>query len=401
MGKGSHGIRLFSRKMGNGVNLVDILVSCVGIVYAVYSAWMLHEDSGAMSTLVPWLVMAMRVALYVVLPCAPIAAAYAISVFNVVAFAAPIPGNGLEYIGTCYALALLAWRGNRRKACACLAVVLAGTVAVLLVRSDGYLPAPVALLGILAPYCIALLCGSVVSEWQSLLVRQRLADREIAYRREQLRMMHTLHDSVANTLSYAVLLCRSGQVGQDERVERLVEQALKALRSDVIVPVASRIDDDGRTMGAPSQASLSDTGHGDDRSCMDDVRAALHETDERLSALGFTGEAILIDRGGVPDRQWAQLVCTIVGELGSNIAKHAVPGDYAMTVVTDADRTTIMSSNGCGDGRQARREYAEALSSGFGLRDLSAIVRNAGGTVERCVEGGEWSIAMELPWVKV
>ena len=110
MGKGSHDIRLFSRKMGNGVNLVDILVSCVGIVYAVYSAWMLHEDSVAMSTLVPWMVMAMRVALYVVLPCAPIAAAYAISVFNVVAFAAPIPGNGLEYIGMYYALALLAWR---------------------------------------------------------------------------------------------------------------------------------------------------------------------------------------------------------------------------------------------------------------------------------------------------
>ena len=172
----------------------------------------------------------------------------------------------------------------------------------LLVRSDGYLPAPVSLLGILAPYCIALLCGSVVREWQSLLVRQRLADREIAYRREQLRMMHTLHDSVANTLSYAVLLCRSGQGGHDERVERLVEQALKALRSDVIVPVASRIDDDGRTMGASSQTSLSDTGHGDDRSCMDDVRAALHEVDERLDALGFTGEAILINRGGVPDR---------------------------------------------------------------------------------------------------
>lgn len=72
-----------------------------------------------------------------------------------------------------------------------------------------------------------------------------------------------------------------------------------------------------------------------------------------------------------------------------------------MTVVTDVNRTTIMSSNGCGDGRQAGKEYAEALSSGFGLRDLSAIVRNAGGTVEQCVEGGEWSIAMELPWAKV
>ncbi|MBW3094802.1 hypothetical protein KIH75_05510 [Bifidobacterium sp. 64T4] len=406
MGKGSHDVRLIFRRMRNDVNFVDILVSCVGIIYAACSAWGLYGDSSGISMLVPWAPWALavaRVILYLALPCAPIAAAYAICVFNVIAFAAPIPGNGPEYIGTCYALALLAWRGSRRKACACLAVVLAGTVAVLLTKSDGYFPDPVSLLTVLAPYCVALLCGLVVREWQGLLLRQRLADREIAYRKEQLRMMHTLHDSVANTLSYAVLLCRSEQGEHDERVERLVEQALKALRSEVIVPVTNRIDDtDAQSMGALSKASMPDTSRDDDRSRTGEVRAVLKEVSDRLAALGFTGEAMLIDRGGCPTRQWGRLVCTIVGELGSNIAKHAVPGDYAMTVVIDADRTTIMSSNGCGDGSRVGKTCGEGvLSSGFGLRDLSNIVRNAGGTAEWCTEDGEWSIAIELPWAKV
>ena len=389
--------------MGENIEFVDVLASCVGILYTVLSLrWFYPDTFGGMYARLQWSLMEVSIALYLALPFAPVAVAYAICVFNLAAFAVPMPGNGMEYVGTCYALALLAWRGSRKRASACLCVILAGTVAVTLLKSDGYVPDCLSWLASLAPYCIALFCGLMVREWQNLLVRQRLAEREIAYRKEQLRMVHTLHDSVANTLSYAVLLCRNRQGEQDERIEHLLEQALRALRSDVIAPVAKRIDDDDeQAIGTALEARLPDADRDDDRSCMDDVRAALKETSDRLSALGFTGEAILIDRGGNPVRRWSESVCAIVCELGSNIAKHAVPGNYALTVVTDADQTTIMSSNDCDDGHMPKEERDEALSSGFGLGDLLNAAHNAGGTAEWCREGNEWSIAIELPWIKV
>lgn len=384
-------------------DLVDVLASCVGILYTVLSLrWSYPDTFGGVYARLQWPLMAVRIALYLALPFAPVAVAYAICAFNLAAFAIPMPGNGMEYVGTCYALALLAWRGSRKRASACLCVVLAGTVAVTLLKSDGYVPDRLSWLVGLAPYCIALFCGLVVREWQDLLVRRRLAEREVAYREKQLRMVHTLHDSVANTLSYAVLLCRSRQGGNDEQVERLLEQALKALRSDVIAPAANRTDDDGQAVGTPVETLMPDADRDDNRSYADDVRAVLKETNDRLAVLGFAGESILIDRGGNPSRQWSQFVCGIVRELGSNIAKHAAPGDYALTVVADAERTTIMSSNECDDGHMPKEEeHDKVLSSRFGLNDLLNAVHNAGGTAEWCREGNEWSIAIELPWTKV
>ena len=390
------------RAISGNVDFIDVLASCIGILYAVLSLRWFHTEAFDGTYMhVQRLLMAARIALYLALPFVPVAVAYAICAFNLVVFAVPLPGNGMEYIGTCYALALLAWRGSRKRACACLCIVLIGTVAITLLKSDGYVPNWLSWLAGLAPYCIALFCGLVVREWQNLLVRQRLAEREIAYRKEQLRMVHTLHDSVANTLSYAVLLCRGRQDEHDEQIERLLEQSLKTLRSDVIAPVTNQIDvDDDRTAGASMAACLSDANRAGDSSCMDDVRAELRGISDRLAALGFTGEAIFINRGGDPVHQWSEMVCGIVRELGSNIAKHAAPGDYALTVVTDDGRTTIMS-NACADDRQMGGKHDEALSSGFGLGDLLNVVHNAGGTAEWCCEDGEWSIAIELPWIKV
>lgn len=389
--------------MGKSIEFVDVLASCIGILYTVLSLrWFHPDDFGNAYAHLQWLVMAVRIVLYLALPWAPVAVAYVICIFNLAAFAIPMPGNGMEYIGTCYALALLAWRGSRKRACACLCVVLVGSVAITLLKSEGYVPDRLSWLVGLAPYCIALFCGLVVREWQDLLVRRRLAEREVAYREKQLRMVHILHDSVANTLSYAVLLCRSRQGGNDEQVERLLEQALKALRSDVIAPAANRTDDDGQAVGMSVETRMPDAERDDNRSYADDVRAVLKETNDRLAVLGFAGESILIDRGGNPSRQWSQCVCGIVRELGSNIAKHAAPGDYALTVVADTERTTIMSSNECDDGRLPKEEeHDEVLSSRFGLNDLLNAVHNVGGTAEWCREGNEWSIAIELPRAEV
>lgn len=153
------------RAMGESIEFVDVLASCVGVLYTVLSLRWFSTDAfvGAYAHL-QWLLMAVRIALYLALPFVPVAIAYAICAFNLAAFAVPMPGNGMEYVGTCYALALLAWRGSRKRACACLCVVLVGSVAITLLKSEGYVPDRLSWLVGLAPYCIALFCGLVVRE---------------------------------------------------------------------------------------------------------------------------------------------------------------------------------------------------------------------------------------------
>ena len=252
VGKGSHGIRLFSRKMGNA-SISSIFSS---------PAWasstpcippgLLHEDSGAMSTLVPWLVTAIRV----VPVCGSAMCAYCRLLCDKRVQCGCFCRTDSKAMGWNISERAMRWRcwlGGEAggKACVMPGCGSCGNRCRALVRSDGYRSCPrfrclafwprIALRCFAEQWCVNGRVCWYANGW--LIARSPI-------RREQLRMMHTLHDSVANTLSYAVLLCRSEQGGHDERIERLVEQALKALRSDVIVPVASRIDDDGRTMGA-------------------------------------------------------------------------------------------------------------------------------------------------------
>lgn len=232
------------------------------------------------------------------------------------------------------------------------------------------------------------------------------AEQQAEERRRQLDTVHVLHDSIANTMSYALMRCRVAEDGTSPtalcEVESALELALRQLRSEVITPMRQQIE-------RPSESAVSMHTLPSSRSSIPPlaahdgelaVRAALNNIAQRLDRLGFIGAPTYTNSNGVElSEPMTRMLCQIVEEIGANIMKHGVPGDYALAVtICGNGGAAIVSSNQCAVDEAA--DDATVNHTGHGLRLLHDTVALCGGTVHTYVEDGEWVVSVRITGVQ-
>lgn len=274
---------------------------------------------------------------------------------------------------------------------------------------------------------IAWSVGALIRQLIDAQARRRLAEQRLRTERERLAMVRVLHDSVANTMSYALLRCRAiedaeGMTGdllvELRDVEHAMEQALGELRSKILEsrPLADAVAE-------------SRSGHGASPATVHrDVLQRLDLIDSRLRKLGFSGHSMCVGDIAALPGDVAHTIVRAVSEIGMNIVKYGEPGEYSLAVAISHGGANIIAVNRCrgnerpnfrnadsdspSDGstgetcsRYRRRRSGPgddaglnmALRSGHGLASIRGEVQRLGGTVSVCEENGEWSIAVCIP----
>lgn len=376
---------------------------CAGWLYADYAF------RSGVHIPVGWPVIVLT-ALLVVLPCAPVMFSVAVIACCIVCTVVPFAGtdvNWLNAVPMWLALAVLGYRCGSLKAL--IVVLAAGAVpSCFAVVTGNELAASIAPS---VQICAIWWCiGSMVAVL-GRAERDKAAAKERSEQYEhRLRILHILHDSLANDLVYALLQCRSiashgvddaddigGRADADEshanigEIERTLERCLTRLRQDVIAPERAALDEVGvGVVSSPGTASTS----GDERvSLHAALTPVLAETTRLLKSQGWSGAAHV--NGECPDMDWetVRLAEACVRELGTNIAKYGDPGTYALEVEACGDHINMYSSNPVSDAGAT----SPMLTSNCGLTLLRHQVEHVGGSMEYAREDGEWNICIAIP----
>ncbi|KAA8821668.1 sensor histidine kinase [Bifidobacterium vespertilionis] len=290
----------------------------------------------------------------------------------------------------------------------------------------------VSVMGMLPFFLIALAVGASMHVWRTTAREQARAQAEAAaehalleqrnrQQQERLNMLHQLHDSVAGTLTYAVMQCREAQLDcseeqriQYERIESTVEDALNVMRSRVIEPTRrlmreDRLENDGKSDisgGAdavrPVRAAVSPV---DASVPSDDVDARtildmLDHVAKRLRHSGYRCETLLRGDSSLLGDHATAIVRQALEEIGNNILKHGVRG-YCVIMVTCAERkVTVWSSNivdgsHCVGDRGGKTHVPQ--HDGLGLELIRRRVALLGGSLATSCEDGEWTTIVTIP----
>ncbi|NMN00314.1 hypothetical protein G1C96_0892 [Bifidobacterium sp. DSM 109958] len=320
------------------------------------------------------------------LPLYPVACSTALCALSVATSLIPLVFGGPQaYAGVWFALGVLGFMGTPLYAVACmLATVLSISTDIVLHFWDkpGALPS---LIGIDSTYLIALVLGFGVRKWGER--QSRLASQQAAYERqqEQLRLLHSAHDSIAGKLAGAMMVCRlHGDGSSDARdwstVELLLQQALHELRENIINPAKLSV--------APSQRQVTTAG---------DVALRFHNTVGEIEAtmrlLHFRGGIAVSGPVNAVSADKLAVCVDLLREIHTNIIRHGIPGPYATTVtfgddVTDDDVTVhIVSTN-------LTEERPDETGADSGMALMRQSIAPYHGTVSHAVEDGEWTIAI-------
>lgn len=256
---------------------------------------------------------------------------------------------------------------------------------------------------------IAMALGATMRVWRSAMrersqaeASRRLLEQENRQQQERLAMLHQLHDSVAGSLAYAVMLCRQAErdasgdaarLRQVRRIEEAVDQALTGMRREVIEPTRRLLDgrsDDPSVSGVDVPEALAPG-----RTTRYTVEQALERTEARLRSLGYDCDTLLRGDCGHLSELRLAFVGRAVTEIGNNIVRHGRPGYCAITVrVTDDGGMRIWSSNpvdGAGVSRGA------AVTGGEGLALIRRDVEASGGMMTCGLDDGAWTVSIAMP----
>lgn len=247
---------------------------------------------------------------------------------------------------------------------------------------------------------VALGAGMTVHLWRKVRadraaaeMRRRLLEQENAQYAERLNMLHQLHDSVAGTLTYALMLCRRGRtegdVAQYQYVESAIEEALDHMRREVIEPTRRLVDAHGTAPDGKPAVTASPMSP-------DAIDVQLGRIATRLRQLGYRCETLLRgDRTTLPEDR-AIVIARTIEEIGNNILKHGEPGYCAITVTIDGDgAATIWSSNLAEPGRT--RSADGTNGNGEGLDLIRRSIRPFGGRLVTSCEDDEWTTVVTIP----
>ncbi|MCH9275603.1 hypothetical protein JS533_004855 [Bifidobacterium amazonense] len=230
--------------------------------------------------------------------------------------------------------------------------------------------------------------------------KRRTANEEKAqYRAKQLRILHILHDSVANDIVYALAQSKTLRDGltDDEQLARaddiiaVLESGLAQLRRQVIEPTKLEVTETEDPAG----------GDRGDLESQIDASVRLHRTvqmiGQRLRQRGFVGSPqvngdVAAVRGDV-----LGVIGLCVHELGGNMVKYGRAGEYAFVVDVSRDGTvTIAASNLCRTDAAGTGRPATPPTNG-GLTLLRDELRSVGGSMSVSAEDGEWTVYIRIP----
>lgn len=247
------------------------------------------------------------------------------------------------------------------------------------------------------PLIIAWAIGTLLGCAIEVQRKRTIAEEKASHRSEQLRVLHVLHDSVANDLVYAVTQCKSlrteltdrGSIAKTDDVITALESGLAQLRQQIIEPAKRDIE----TIDKPG----TDAGHIQ----TPDTQACIHSTmrtiEQRLRQCGFAGKPQISGNLSVIREEVIDVIDMTIHELGGNIIKYGEPGAYALAINVSADGTvTIVSSN-----RYRPRTDAPCWSSTSDTCHtpilLSNRLRSIGGSMSVSREDGEWTACVCIP----
>ncbi|KAB7791340.1 Sensory Transduction Protein Kinase [Bifidobacterium leontopitheci] len=230
------------------------------------------------------------------------------------------------------------------------------------------------------------------------------ARSELERQRRQLELVHVLHDSVAGSCAYSIMMCRKLRDGDHELdadtafvisdIERTLTQTLHELRNTVISPMRSELDGDGAVDDMADRTSQSSSGRQDRAAVAGSDVTALSSLRwrqaERLATLGFDGTIQL--RGPIAGCREIPLLQTILLEATNNIIAHGSAGPYAIVITAEPDGGFRMSaSNQCGAAKpDDQRDH-------HGLTMLRALVETHHGVMRAGATDGEWILYVEIP----
>lgn len=225
-------------------------------------------------------------------------------------------------------------------------------------------------------------------------VRMHIDNVRLKAQAEKLAMLHELHDSVATSLTYAVLYsrlarsrCRRGSdAAKDlQEVENAVSQALRRLRERVIIPADASISGESRS-GASASIPIGPA---------PDLHRFVREQVEQLRKLRFTPVASVELLCPLP-RSLEYVMDEFVAEICSNIAKYASQGIVTLCMQTmGTDQIVIISSNICRNDEP--KDTDPIFSSRTGLVSMRKRVEELDGDIDFCRENDEWTISIRLP----
>ncbi len=236
-------------------------------------------------------------------------------------------------------------------------------------------------------------CSFLLATFAGMLLRRhreymRLKTIE-QHQHEQIQLLSTLHDDVAGSLSYALLLCRNAQHSPAEPAAQsalpticaTLEETLQMLRTRVIAPLLA-----SATVDAYDDEHDSSNGYA--KLCQNMLRQQ-----RRLDAAQFTGA---ITCTGEPESQLASAVSSMLTELCNNMLKHGT-GSYTVQI-TFANPTAV-SIVAVNDIRADEHDETSHSSqpTHHGMAMLKARVEALDGTIAMENEDNTWMTTIIIP----
>lgn len=365
------------------------------------------------------------VILLIALPCAPQWCAVAVTACCAACMVVPYAGPDINWLNSApiwLALAVLGhhWRSLKLAGVVLVLGCLPECIGVITGNELALSSAPSAQ-GCAMWWCVGALVGALAAtESDKAVARER--SEQYAHR---LRVLHVLHDSLANNLVYAVLRCRALTAHDADsdaihagigEIEGILKRCLAQLRQEVIVPERSALTAAGIETG--NSIDTERCGRVSAESLSAALTPMLDELTRRLESQGWNGTAHLSGDCRCADAEHVRLVEASIRELGANMLKYGVPGAYALEVEACDDHVNVYSSNpvgkqagkqagkqvgkqvndSTGDSDNASDEATSAFTSGCGLALLRREIESVGGSLECVQENGEWSVCITIPF---
>lgn len=255
-----------------------------------------------------------------------------------------------------------------------------------------------------ATYPFALLIGLLVRkqhEIDLLKVSIAVAQEKAKQQQRNSALVRLLHDSVASSMTYALLLCRQEQrcleTHNVEKSAKLLQQLdqtlLRTLREIRTGAIRSLMD-------ASSQTGVQYAG--DSISALHDSQRhrlfrIVDEAQQRLESLGFTG-SITVDDVYLLPAKYIPPTCDIVQEMANNILKHGKPGPFLIRLSFNNTMLRIISSNIAGnDGMKPHSIDRATENMRYGYSLIKQTVETLSGTVAVNDEDDEWTVVVSIP----
>lgn len=228
------------------------------------------------------------------------------------------------------------------------------------------------------------------------------------------------HDSVTGMLSFIAFtaqnnMAHSSHTGDNADTTDWAEVNQAALNALDNVHAIIRLLDQQPREGVQTVNDASDVQEQRADNMRDTVFTLIAKTcaegDRRLHLLGFQGEAIihrLSEKSDEPADNLSDSYLTnenltnLITELYTNISKYADKSElYYLTITWDCDELTIMQSNGVLLSRKNADEHgttADMPGLHQGLTLHRRNIERLGGTVNSCIEDGEWTLYIRIPF---